>query len=217
MTYDLYIGDRTYSSWSLRGWLMFEKFNIPCRTHMAGLHSGTLQQDLADLTPARLVPAIRTPDGDAVGDTMAIAETLAERHPDAGLWPADQMARAKARAVSAEMASGFVGLRSQFPMNCRRDIPGVTPNTDAARDIARIETIWRECRDKFGKSGPYLFGEFSIADAMYAPVASRFNTYGLASSDTSRAYVHTLLSMAEMKQWYADGKAETWVIKTAEL
>ncbi len=112
MTYDLYIGDHTFSSWSLRGWLMFERFSIPVQTHMVGLYEGTLQQDLAKLGPARLVPVMRCPDGTVVGDTLAMAETLAERHPQAGLWPANPAARALARWMVAEMHSGFTALRT---------------------------------------------------------------------------------------------------------
>lgn len=213
---ELILGNKNYSSWSLRPWLAMRVAGITFDERTVPLFGANHRADFDAAFPAGKVPTLRLESGD-IWESLAICEYINEIAPEANLWPADQIARAKARAVSAEMASGFVGLRSQYPMNCRRDIPGVTPTKDAARDIARIETIWQECRDEFGKFGPYLFGEFSIADAMYAPVASRFNTYGLASSDISRGYVETLISMPEMKQWYADGKAETWVIETAEL
>ena len=119
MTYDLYIGDRLFSSWSLRGWLMFEKFDIPCNTHMIGLYSGTMAQDMAPLAPARLVPAIRTPDGTVVGESLAIGETLAEHHPDAGHWPTNPAARATARWLCAEMTAGFTARRDAGPMQLK--------------------------------------------------------------------------------------------------
>lgn len=120
MTYDLYIADRIYSSWSLRGWLMLEKFGLPCRLHMVGLYSGSMARDLAEVAPARLVPVLRTPEGTVVGESLAIAETLAERHPDLGLWPADPAQRATARWLAAEMVTGFTALRGACPMQLLR-------------------------------------------------------------------------------------------------
>ena len=116
MTYDLYIGDRLFSSWSLRGWLMLEKFGIPHRTHMIGLYSGTMASDMAPLAPARLVPTLKTPEGIVVGESLAMAETIAERHPGAGFWPSGPAERATARWICAEMVAGFGALRSQCPM-----------------------------------------------------------------------------------------------------
>ncbi|MCF6314942.1 MAG: glutathione S-transferase [Marinosulfonomonas sp.] len=205
MTYDLYIGDRTYSSWSLRGWLMFEKFNIPCRTHMAGLYSGTLQQDLADLTPARLVPAIRTPDGDAVGDTMAIAETLAERHPDAGLWPADQSARILARWMAAEMHSGFGALRSECPMQLLHQYDGFAVSPEVQADLDRLERLWSLARNRHGADGPWLFGTYSLADVFYAPIAARIAGYGLPVGDVATAHVAEHLKDTAFRRWRAMG------------
>ena len=162
MTYDLYIGDRTFSSWSLRGWLLFEKFDIACRTTLVGLYTGTMAQDLAALAPARLVPTIRTPDGDALQDTLAIAETLAERHPAAGLWPADASARVLARWLAAEMHSGFGALRSECPMNLGTSYAGFTVSDAVRADLDRIETLWATARARFGAGGPvalwHLFG-----------------------------------------------------------
>ena len=138
MTYELFIGDRSFSSWSMRGWLMLAAFDLPHRTQMAGLYSGTFQEDLADLAPARFVPVLRTPDGHVIQATLAMAETLAERHPDAGLWPADPAQRAKARWLVAEMHSGFAALRAECPMNLRDAWTGFAPSQNVRVDLARI-------------------------------------------------------------------------------
>ena len=150
MTYDLAIGDRAYSSWSLRGWLLFDAFGIPVRTHVARLYSDDLPRLLAEFPPARTVPAIRCPDGTVVADSLAIAEELASRHPEAGHWPADPRARAAARSLSAEMHSAFHALRGQCPMNLRVSYAG-TPMTDALRsDLDRLETLWAWAREMSG-------------------------------------------------------------------
>lgn len=205
MTYDLYIGDRTFSSWSLRGWLMFEKFNIPYRTHMLGLYSGTFQQDLSDLAPARLVPVIRTPEGDVVGDTIAIAEVLAERHPDAGLWPKDQSARILARWLVAEMHSGFGALRNECPMQLlhQYDEFVVTPAVQA--DLDRLQELWAMARDRHGADGPWLFGAYSLADAFYAPIAARIAGFDLPVNDAAAAYVSEHLRDTAFRKWRAMG------------
>jgi len=205
MTYDLYIGDRTFSSWSLRGWLMFEKFSIPCRTHMAGLYSGTLKQDLAELAPARYVPAMRTPDGIAIGDTLAMAETLAERHPDAGLWPTDPAARALARWLVAEMHSGFMALRSECPMQLLHQYDGFAVSDAVQADLNRLQEIWSLARTRHGADGPWLFGSYTVADAFYAPVAARIAGFALPVDQTSAAYVTAHLQDPAFQKWRAEG------------
>ncbi|MEL7213796.1 MAG: glutathione S-transferase [Pseudomonadota bacterium] len=205
MTYDLYIGDRSFSSWSLRGWLMLKAFDLPHRTHLVGLYSGTMADDLADLAPARLVPVLKTPEGDVSQDTLAMAETLHERHPDAGLWPRDQSARVLARWIVAEMHSGFGALRGECPMNLRDSWVGF-PVSDAVRtDLARIETLWSEARSKFGSGGPWLFGTYSLADVFYAPVAARIAGYDLPVSDAAQNYVAAHLADPLFRQWRAMG------------
>lgn len=204
MTYDLYIGDRTFSSWSLRGWLMLQKFGLPFRTHLVGLYAGTMADDLAPLAPVRLVPAIKLPDGTAVGESMAIAETLAERHPDAGLWPEDAAARATARMLCAEMASGFAALRNQCPMQLQHVNTGFAPSDATRADLARIETLWSHARN-FATDGPWLFGDYSLADAFYAPVCARIVGYDLPVSQAARAYCTTTLSDPAFKAWRAEG------------
>ncbi len=201
MTYDLYLGDRMYSSWSLRGWLMFEKFGIPCRTHMVGLYAGTMARDMAALAPARLVPALRTPEGTVIGESLAIAETLAERHPEAGLWPDDPAARATARWLCAEMSAGFTALRGDCPMQLQRCYAGFTPAPAVRADLARIQTLWDHARTVSGSGTPWLMGRYSLADVFYTPVAARIVGYGLPVGDSARTYCAALLGDAAVRAW----------------
>lgn len=205
MTYELFIGDRTFSSWSLRGWLMFAKFDIPVQVRMVGLYSGTMHDDLAPLAPARLVPVMRDADGVVVGDTLAMAETLADRHPDAGLWPTDAAARAFARWIVAEMHSGFTDLRGACPMQLMFQHQGFAPSDPVRADLARIEELWALARTRFGGQGPWLFGNYSLADVFYAPVAARIAGYGLPVGAQARSYVETTLADAEFRAWRAEG------------
>lgn len=205
MTYDLYIGDQTFSSWSLRGWLMLEKFGLPFRTHMVGLYVGTMAEDLAPLAPARLVPVMTTPEGTVIGETLAMGETLAERHPDAGLWPTDPAARALARWLSAEMHAGFGALRGDCPMQLLHQYDGFTPSGAVLKDLARIEELWALARSRHGRDGPWLFGAYSLADVFYAPVAARIAGYGLPIGEVAAAYVAAHLSDPAFKAWRAEG------------
>lgn len=212
MTYDLAIGDRSYSSWSLRGWLMFEKFGIPVRVRTGILFTDDLARLLSDFAPARQVPAIRTPEGEVVGDSIAILETLAERHPEAGLWPADPAARAMARYMVAEMHAGFRDLRNDCAMNLLKSYQDSAPRPEVLADLARIEAIWARARDRFGKTapsgGPWLFGRYSAADAFFAPVAARIATYNLQVKAAAMAYVAAHLADPAFRRWRATGKAE---------
>lgn len=210
MTYDLFLGDQTFSSWSMRGWLMFVKFGLPVNLHMVGLYDGTMADDLADLAPARFVPVLRTPEGIVVGDTLAMAETLAERHPDAGLWPADPAARGLARWMVAEMHSGFGALRGACPMQLLhryRDFP-VTQEVQA--DLARIETLWSLAQERHGGDGPWLFGAYSLADVFFAPVAARIAGYGLTVGAAAQAYVDAHLADPAFRDWRAEGLKKTY-------
>ena len=210
MTYDLFIGDRTFSSWSMRGWLMLEKFGLPYRTRMVGLYSGTMAEDLADLVPARLMPVMRDADGIVVGDSLAMAETLAERHPEAGLWPVDPAARALARWLVAEMHSGFATLRGDCPMQLLHQISGFAPSDAVLADLTRIEELWTFARTRHGAGGPWLFGTYSLADAFFAPVAARIAGYGLPAGKTAQAYVTTTLCDLSFRQWRAMGLTKTY-------
>jgi len=201
MTYDLYIGDRMYSSWSLRGWLMLEKFALPHRVHMIGLYSGNMAKDMAHLAPARLVPALRTPEGTVVGETLAMGETLAERHPKAGLWPDDPALRATARWLCAEMASGFGGLRSECAMQFGHIWQGFAVSDAVNTDLARIETLWTHARALSGNDQGWLFGKYSLADVFYTPVAARIIGYDLPVSSAARTYCLALLRDPAVLHW----------------
>ena len=203
MTYDLAIGDRAYSSWSLRGWLLLDAFGIPVRTRTARLYTEELPRLLEEFRPARTVPVMRCPDGTLVMESLAIAEELASRHPEAGHWPQDPRARAVARSLAAEMHAGFGALRSQCPMNLRVSY-AETPMTDALRaDLDRLETVWAWARETTDGDGPWLCGAYSVADAFFAPVASRIATYDLPVSEPARAYVAAQLAHPSFRRWRA--------------
>lgn len=210
MTYDLYIGDRMFSSWSLRGWLMLEKFAIPHNTHMIGLYSGTMAQDMAHLAPARLVPTLRTPEGLVVGESLAMGETLAERHPDAGLWPSAPDQRATARWLCAEMVGGFGALRGDCAMQLHHIWEGFTASDAVKTDLARIETLWAHARAISGSSDGFLFGAYSLADVFYTPVAARIVGYDLPVSAGARDYCRELLSDPAVLQWQEQARIVTY-------
>lgn len=204
MPYDLVIGDRAYSSWSLRGWLLFDAFGIPVKTHSARLYTDELPTLLKSYPPARTAPTMRTPDGVVVPETIAIAEELASRHPEAGLWPADPRARAVARVLTAEMHAGFVALRSHCPMNLRVSYTDCAPPDAVLADLARLELIWDWARAQTGAE-VWLFGAYSAADAFFAPVASRIATYNLPVSPRAMAYVQAHLAHPSFRRWRAMG------------
>lgn len=208
MTYDLVIGDRAYSSWSLRGWLFFDAFGIPVRTHSARLYTDELPTLLRQYHPARTAPTMRTPEGAVVPETIAIAEELATRHPDAGLWPTDPKARAIARAVSAEMHAGFTSLRSHCPMNLRVSYTDCTPPDAVLADLARLDTIWSWARAETGSTTPWLCGAYSVADAMFAPVATRIATYNLPVTPAAMDYVMAHLAHPSFRRWRAMGMVD---------
>ncbi len=208
MGYVIAIGDRTYSSWSLRGWLLFANFGIPTEVETGILYSDDLNRLLSRFAPARQVPAIRTPEGEVIGESIAIAETLAERHPGAGHWPADPAARAMARYMVAEMHAGFRDLRGDCPMNLAKSYRDSLPRAEVLADLARLELIWSRARGRFGGSGPWLFGAYSAADAFYAPVATRIATYNLPVGPEARAYVGAHLADPAFRRWRAMGWAE---------
>ena len=200
--YDLVLGDRAYSSWSLRGWLMFDAFGIPVKTHFARLYTDELPNLLKDYFPARTAPTLRTPDGVVVPETIAMAEELATRHPDAGLWPADPGARATARVLAAEMHAGFTALRSHCPMNLRVSYTDCAAPDAVLADLARLEVIWDWARD-LTASTTWLCGAYSAADAFFAPVASRIATYNLPMSPRGMVYVNAHLAHPSFRRWRA--------------
>jgi len=194
----------------MRGWLMFASFDIPVTVHMVGLYSGTMQADLAPLAPARLVPVMRTPEGHVVGDSLAMAETLHERHPEAGHYPQDPAARALCRWMVAEMHSGFSALRDACPMMLAHAWQGYEPSAAVLADLTRVESLWGTARDRHGKVGPWLFGTYSLADVFFAPVAARIAGYGLPISDASRPYLEAHLNQPLFRDWRRAGLTETY-------
>ena len=204
MTYDLVIGDRAYSSWSLRGWLLFDAFGLPVKLHTARLYTDELPTLLKQFHPGKTAPTMRTPDGVVVPETIAIAEELASRHPEAGIWPAGPKARAVARVLAAEMHAGFTALRSHCPMNLRVSYEDCAPPQAVLDDLKRLEVIWDWARDQTG-STVLLAGDYSAADAFFAPVATRIATYNLPVSDRAMAYVQAHLAHPSFRRWRAMG------------
>ena len=207
MTYDLLIGDRSYSSWSLRGWLLFAAFDLPVRVHLAEMYDDGFHAAVDAFAPgARTVPAAKGPDGIVWSDSLAIAEGLAEAHPEAGHWPEAPAARAMARSLACEMHSGFAALRSDCPMNLRTAWTGFAPSDAVRADLARLETLWTRARTLAG-AGPWLFGPYGAVDAFFAPVAMRIAGYGLAVGGAAQAYVQAHLDHAPLRAWRAEGEA----------
>ena len=203
--YTLVIGDKNFSSWSLRPWLAMKATGIPFAEEPIRLRQPETKQAILRHSPAGKVPALKF-GGEVVWDSLAILEFLAERHPDKQLWPADALARAAARSISAEMHAGFSTLRNEMPMDLLARLPSPPIGEALASDIRRVVAIWNDARARFGSAGPYLFGAFSNADAMYAPVATRFRTYGVdlaafGDDGTAAAYADTILAMPAIAAW----------------
>jgi glutathione S-transferase len=203
MHYDLAIGDRAYSSWSLRGWLLFDAFGIPVTPHLARLYSDELPRLLADFRPARSVPAMRLPDGLVIADSIAMAEELAARHPKAGLLPESPKMRAVARALMAEMHAGFSALRSHCAMNLRVSYSDCAPTPAVLADLTRLEVIWDWARAQTGAGGPWLCGDYSAADVFFAPVAARIAGHNLPVSTQAADYVAAHLAHPSFLRWRA--------------
>jgi len=210
----LVIANKNYSSWSLRPWLLLKHFGIPFEEIHIWLAQDDTAQQILKYSPSGRIPCLIDTDHRSIWDSLAIAETLAERFPQHAFWPRDAAARAHARSVSAEMHSGFAALRQDMPMKIRSVLPGQGATAGALADVARIDAIWRECLKEYG--GPYLFGEFSIADAMFAPVVMRFNTYRPALSPEAAAYAANLSALPAMQLWIAEAQAEGHVIARYE-
>ncbi|MDG4647225.1 glutathione S-transferase [Roseibacterium sp. SDUM158017] len=206
MTYRLLIGQRSYSSWSLRGWLPFAAFGIPVEVVTTRLYSDAFASDVAAFGGKGTVPVARTPEGGILDDSLAIAWHLAEAFPDHGLLPADGRARAEAQSIVAEMHSGFTALRRACPMNLRTGWAGFAPSQDVLADLGRIADLWGRALDRSG--GPWLFGGFTLADVFHGPVATRIATYGLPGPDHARRYVDAMLAHPDIRRWRAMGAAE---------
>ena len=218
--FTLVIGNRNYSSWSLRGWLMARIAGIEFDEIVVPLDLPETQPTIRKHSPSGRVPVLLH-RGLAVWESLAIAEYLNDLKPEVGLWPPSAAARAHARAISAEMHAGFVDLRTNMPMNIRASYPGKGMTPQVRADIERITGLWRDCRKRFSTAfqndAGFLFGAFGAADAMYAPVVTRFRTYGVKLDSDSEAYCTAVMEHAAMKQWVADARNEPWLISAYEL
>ncbi len=213
----LIIGNKVYSSWSLRPWIVMKAFDIPFKEAVVQLRETNTRDRILAHSPSGKVPAL-IDDGVTVWDSLAIMEYLADKFANQAIWPKDRIARAHARCVSAEMHSGFMALRNACSMNVTRRFKARDRGLAVAADVARITEIWREAREKFGaKTGkPYLYGEFSAADGMYAPVVTRFHSYSIAVDPVSQAYMDAVLNHSAYKDWQAGAVAETWGLDNGE-
>ena len=203
----LYIGNRNYSSWSLRAWLLMRQLGIEFDEHPLRLFSEEFHSVLAKVSPVARVPLL-VDDRFAVWESLAIVEYLAERHPDAGVWPAGFHERARARSVCAEMHAGFGNLRSRMPMNIEASLPGMGWDLAVQADIDRIVAIWTELRTLHAAKGPFLFGDFCAADAFFAPVCSRFTTHAVALPPVCDEYRQAVLALPAMREWTDKALAE---------
>jgi glutathione S-transferase len=212
----LVIGNKNYSSWSMRPWLLMTALGIPFEEHKLSFADPEWKQQALRFAPTGLVPVLV--DGDvAIWDTLAITEYLAEKFPDRGIWPSAPAARARARSVVAEMHAGFSALRSTMPMNCELRVTLQPLDRAVRRDIARIFDLWTDCRAQVApQAGPFLFGAFSAADAFYAPVTRRFVSYGVACPEVAARYVSTLEDLPAMRAWLTGALAEREFIASEE-
>ena len=213
----IYLGNKNYASWSLRAWLALKRTTVAFDEVVIPLYQPTSRETVLKYSPSGRVPALRHGEV-TVWDSLAICEYLAESFPTFDLWPKEPAARALARAVSAEMHAGFQALRQHLPMNVRSSFPGrgVTPEVQA--DINRIMSIWRDCRTRFGDGkGDFLFGNFTIADAMFAPVVSRFRTYKIELEREAEAYCDTITALPAMQEWIAAAKNEPMIVEQYEF
>ena len=216
MTLKLVIGNKNYSSWSMRPWLALRANNIPFEEVFIPLHTGEAgKQRILDFSRSGKVPILL--DGDVtVWDSLAIIEYIAERFPEKRLWPEHPARRAHARSVSAEMHSGFAALRNECGMNLHRPVRAIELSAEARANIARVEQIWGECRERYQQSGPFLFGAFGAADAMFAPVVHRFLTYAVAVTKETQRYMEAMVALPAFAEWTKAGLAETLVIEKFE-
>ena len=210
----LVIGNKNYSSWSLRAWMVLREAGIDFEERRITLDEPGTAEALDALGAAGRVPVLKLGD-ETIWDSLAIAETVAERWPDKQLWPDDAQRRAHARAISAEMHSGFAALRDQMPMNCRAMGRKVMLTDELSADLDRVIAIWSDCRHRY--NGDWLFGDFSVADAMYAPVALRLRTYGINLPESAAHYPRRLLESAAMQEWLAAAEVEVEVIEHDEV
>jgi len=211
----LVIGNKNYSSWSMRPWVLLRQAQIPFEEVQLKFDRDTNVIGVEKYSPTRKVPVLLV-DGEPVWDTLAICETAAEMFPKKQLWPEDERARRVARSACAEMHSGFQALRSRMPMNIRASHPGKGMTPESRKDIERIVALWSDCRSRFGGAGNFLFGRFSIADAFYAPVVMRFATYGVKVPPVAQAYCEAVQSLPAVREWCDAARRETEFVAADE-
>jgi len=211
----LVIGNKNYSSWSFRPWIAMKAAGIPFEETVISLNAPDFKARLLKISGTGKVPALT--DGDVhVWESLAILEYLADRFPDKNLWPTNPSARAHARAIAAEMHAGFVPLRRECPMNFWRPVKRRDLSPEATANVRRIDAMWTDCRARFGEGGPFLFGAFGAADAMYAPVVSRFHTYAVEVGGASRAYMDAVMGLPAWAEWTEPALKEPWVLPEDE-
>ncbi len=212
----LIMGNRNYSSWSLRPWLVMKHLGLDFEENVVPLFEGDFKEELLGHSPSGKVPVLKV-DGEEIWDSLAICEYLNECYPDAGLWPQEEHTRAVARSCAYEMHSSFFSIRNDMPMNVRRKIDGFTPSSLCKQEIDRVAEIWTSCRQRFGQSGPFLCGKFGIIDAMFAPVVSRFHSYGIELEGIAADYMQAILTLSMMEEWTESARGEEWVIEAVEM
>jgi glutathione S-transferase len=208
MKLQLVIGNKNYSSWSMRPWILLRQSGIPFEEVQLKFGEGTRVIGIEKYSAAGKVPVLLI-DGQPVWDSLAICETVAELHPAKQLWPADDAARRVARSICAEMHSGFQNLRGKMPMNIRKRYPGKGMTPESRKDIDRVVSIWTECRERFGGVGNFLFGRFSIPDAFYTPVVMRFHTYAVKLPPLAQAYCEAVQGLSAVREWCDGARRET--------
>ena len=218
MTMKLIIGNKAYSSWSMRGWLAAKQSGLPFEEMTVPLYDDSWDERKReeDLAPSSGKVPILWDGETVVWDSLAIIDWLADKVGRDRFWPKDDVARGMARSIAAEMHSGYVALRRECPMNTRRSFTDVTISEEARADAIRVLQTWAEARSRFGKDGPYLFGTFSASDIMLAPVVTRFVTYGFTLPGFAAAYVEAMMAHPWMEQWYSEAASEPWTIKRIE-
>lgn len=214
----LLIGNKCYSSWSLRAWLLMRASGIAFTEQLVLLDEPGFKEAIFAAAPGSGGTVPTLVDGEiAVWETLAICEYLHDAQPQAGIWPRDKAARAHARAVSSEMHAGFTALRGACPMNLGKRFATRDRGPGVARDVERLTSLWRQARERFGAGGPFLYGEFSAADAMYAPVVTRLDTYGIAVDPVSQDYMQAVLALPAYREWLAAALAEPWIVAQDEV
>jgi len=211
----LVIGNKNYSSWSMRPWVLLRQAQIPFEEVQLKFDQDVRVIGIEKYSPTGKVPVLLI-DGEPVWDTLAICETVAELHPGKHLWPEDERARRVARSVCAEMHSGFQALRGKMPMNIRSRYPGKGMTPESRKDIERVVALWTECRERFGGAGNFLFGRFSIPDAFYAPVVMRFQTYAVKLPPAAQGYCEAVQALAAVREWCEAARRETEFVAADE-